>query len=528
MERAGHARSFLLALVGVLCVSSVLAMDYDCCCSIGGTSFNIVIAPPSVTIECLYQHDYFDSQWYEPYTGYAASVDICAFIPGVCGFCIPTTCGGYNDVYHISHTSQVVTNHPGCAFGNSVSITRTFAYSCGDPKQIITVSDTVPPDLFVPAARNVECVSTNGVAGPEYDINELDNWFGSARATDLCTNPTVTENVIPGTATVCSTSFTRQFVASDGCNTVTKTQAVSFVDTTPPVLLSTTGSYFTYTCDQTTSIANTNNVPTFVDQCDNYNPLNTALASTDVRYNGKCNGDYSIERTWTATDACNNQASFVQIIVVEDPDPPTVLDITGAPVTAGSNQYFEVLCTVPAPPKYLVQDACSAATNQIAYLSYEETTTGMDEFQSRYDVIRSYKAFDDCGNSIEWEIVYNVKLDTVVTLTGDNEITGAVKGSSITIRYSIAGTLCTKGYVAFDIGPAQFVSCSLGTCTANNGGLVYCLVTPGTVPASFSLVIVVPTTYAADTLQIRYSFIGSDPEAHEINNKNVDFTVIIF
>ncbi|NBL66130.1 hypothetical protein GV828_13095, partial [Flavobacterium sp. NST-5] len=43
----------------------------------------------------------------------------------------------------------------------------------------------------------------------------------------------------------------------------------------------------------------------------------------EVRNNGTCAGNYSLSRTWTATDLCGNSVSHTQIVTVEDNSAPT-------------------------------------------------------------------------------------------------------------------------------------------------------------------------------------------------------------
>ena len=307
----------LLTLTLTIFINKIQTQTEACCCD-----QYLLVAPISVQEECLYQHDHFTSQWKEDYTGYASALDACAFngVGQTCFGCNCVTPSSWSDEYTIGKSSDSYT--PGC--GNTVEISRSFCLNCGLGSrcvfQQIEVVDTIEPELLVPADATVECVSTDGIAGPEYNVNHLSNYFGSARATDLCTNPTLTEQT-QTTGNSCTLSIERTFTADDGCLTSEDSQFVYFVDTSPPLLLS--PSVQSFTCDQTNLISagNNNNIPSVIDSCDNWS--GTTPTAVDVRYDGRCTGDYSIERTWSVLDKCNNKGTFIQVIVVTDVDPPS-------------------------------------------------------------------------------------------------------------------------------------------------------------------------------------------------------------
>ncbi|WP_296378261.1 hypothetical protein, partial [Winogradskyella sp.] len=48
------------------------------------------------------------------------------------------------------------------------------------------------------------------------------------------------------------------------------------------------------------------------------------LTFEDVTTNGDCAGEYSVTRTWTATDACGNASTATQTINVIDTDAPVI------------------------------------------------------------------------------------------------------------------------------------------------------------------------------------------------------------
>jgi len=95
----------------------------------------------------------------------------------------------------------------------------------------------------------------------------------------------------------------------------------------------------------------------------------------------------------------------------------------------------------------------------LSYLSFQETRSGILDFERKYDLIRTYIASDDCGNFIEWEEVYNVTLSSNIFVFEDARVVTATKGVPFDVSYFvIVDSLCEIGYFVLDIGPATFVS----------------------------------------------------------------------
>ena len=505
----------IICLISVwLLLNTVNGQPYTLCCCGLGYRLNI---PVNVVDECLYQHDYFTDQWSQEYNGYASRTDACGncdcSLIGQCNSADSDWVPFFQDEYTLVYQRQSIQNN--C--GNTVSITRTWDSPCGSLSQVIGVVDSIAPELFIPPTRTQECVSTDGIAGPEFDINELDNYFGSARATDLCTNPTLTESIVSSNIDSCNYQIIRGFIADDQCNQTPRlTQEVHFIDSTPPVIYSiTSGSSLTFTCDQTTLYSSTNIQPTATDSCDNLNGAIPTVIS-EIKYEGRCSGEYSIERTWGVSDRCNNQGLYLQTIIVEDPDPPLVSRDGGA-YQVPENHYDISFCVIPPPSTYLLQDNCDVSVRGASYLSIKESSTGVNELESHFDVIRSYRATDDCGNYVEWEDVINVNRGSrKFTLNAPSEI-AATKGNNIVIIYLVSEISCLESYLLFDIGAAEFVSITLPNCSNGNGGNIYCPVS-GDITASVTLTIFVPTSYAPNFLEVRQSTSVSSPFEHIVGN----------
>ena len=112
---------------------------------------------------------------------------------------------------------------------------------------------------------------------------------------------------------------------------------------------------------------------------------------SEIRIDGDCPNNYTLVRTWTATDECGNSTSHVQII--------TVLDTT-APVFDGEvlPQDITVDCDAIPEADYLsATDNCSSSSEGVTIELFEDYIEG--ECQNSYTIVRTWIASDECGNS---------------------------------------------------------------------------------------------------------------------------------
>jgi hypothetical protein len=185
-------------------------------------------------------------------------------------------------------------------------ITRIWVASdcCGNTNtcsQAVTIVDTTPPAFtFCPTNRTVECGSS---------------WsFDTPTATDNCCLQGVT---IFGTFSngLCPQLITRLWVAKDCCgNTNTCSQTITVVDTTPPTL--------TCSPDKTVECGSpwTFDAPIATDNCCT-NPVVSVVGT--ITNGSPC--DYTIARTWVASDCCQNRSiPCTQKVRVLDTIPPVI------------------------------------------------------------------------------------------------------------------------------------------------------------------------------------------------------------
>ncbi|WP_156129385.1 hypothetical protein [Flavobacterium sp. AED] len=114
-------------------------------------------------------------------------------------------------------------------------------------------------------------------------------------------------------------------------------------DKTPPVI-SALPEATTINCPSIPAFA----TPTATDNC-----TLKSLTSTDVTTPGNCAGNYSVTRTWTATDDCGNTSTATQTINVHD---------VTAPVIAALPAASTINCpAVPSFAQATATDACDAS-----------------------------------------------------------------------------------------------------------------------------------------------------------------------
>src|SRR5204862_175784 len=147
----------------------------------------------------------------------------CIRVVYVCG---EQTCG-------IQNSTDACNNH---------SATRT---------QTITIVDTTPPTIGQAGAdATIECTGTPSFTAPT--------------ATDACNGATVNQLSDVTLTSGCTKTITRTWDATDACNnhSATRTQTITIVDTTPPVI-GTAGADATIECTATPSFT----APTASDAC---------------------------------------------------------------------------------------------------------------------------------------------------------------------------------------------------------------------------------------------------------------------
>jgi hypothetical protein len=244
---------------------------------------------------------------------------------------------------------------------------------CGNTstaQQIITLIDEVPPvwTLF-PADVTVECDNV-----PSNDGIEVD-W------TDNCTEVTLTydgEVIIPGT---CEDSYTieRTWTITDNCDNATSaTWTITVQDTTAPEFTA-VGESVTIECDQELPAP----FATAEDNCDD----DVEITVSPEIIPGECEAEYTMVRTYTATDNCGNTATATQTITVVDTTAP-VLDYAGGEMTLECDEEVTL-------PEVGATDNCSTVEVNMTMV------TEPGDCPQNWFEIYTWTATDACGNDSE-------------------------------------------------------------------------------------------------------------------------------
>ncbi|MEM7167829.1 MAG: LamG-like jellyroll fold domain-containing protein [Planctomycetota bacterium] len=278
-----------------------------------------------------------------------------------------------------------------CAGETTITRTWTAADECGNSAsgtQTITVIDTTPPMITIPADTSVECDADSSSAST-----------GVATATDNCSatsNITITEvdSVAVGTPCAQGSTIMRMWTATDECgNMASGVQTIMVQDTTPPDI--TAPADVTIECGMDSSSANTG-VATATDNCST--PANITITEVDSVAPGGCPGAGIIMRQWVAVDECGQSSSVIQTITVVDNTPPTLT--IPADVTIECDDDSSPANTGMAT----ATDNCTAVT----IMHSDAPTNSCPE-----TIVRTWTGTDNCGNTAS-----GVQMITVTDMNG--------------------------------------------------------------------------------------------------------------
>lgn len=281
------------------------------------------------------------------------------------------------------------TRSTGCA--GSYTITRTWRAvdACGNStsaSQVITVVDGVLP-VFSATPANVS-VSCNQI--PAVPV---------VTATDNCTQALSVVFSETSTAGSCPGNYTlsRKWTAVDSCgNIATHVQLIQVSDLSAPVF-SNVPADVQANCGAVPSVI----TPSITDNCDN----NPTLVLTVTTLPGTCPQNYTIERLWTARDACGNQSTAKQLVKISDPLAP-VLSALPTDKTVSCDQ-------IPTAATLTLSDNCDPSP----LLTYRQDTIP-GTCPSRFSLVRTWTGKDACGNTASGTQTITVQDQTAPVMVG--------------------------------------------------------------------------------------------------------------
>jgi len=125
-------------------------------------------------------------------------------------------------------------------------------------------------------------------------------------------------------------------------------------------------------------------VPIATDNCD----PSVTVTLLETRVNGTCPDTYILTRRWTAVDDCGNTRTASQRITVRDTQKPVFTSVPGN---------VTIQCTDPIPVMVLptATDNCDATVT----VTFVGQWTMNATCPGNYQIMRSWSAVDNCGNS---------------------------------------------------------------------------------------------------------------------------------
>jgi large repetitive protein len=242
----------------------------------------------------------------------------------------------------------------------------------GSVERIIHIVDTTAPTANLESEEiTVEC----GNETPAFNIV----W------SDVCDTELEISAISGIGIEGCGEVVFQTFFATDDCgNTSSVNRTIHYVDTTNP-FLNNVPADVSAECGQLPAIADV----TVTDNCDqNIEVIYSETGEQDGCY-------YNIVRTWTATDACGNETSASQTIIVGDNTAPYVVESSPSELWIECNQDIPAL-------EVLFADNCD---EELTYLPSEEVINSAD---CQYDIQRTITATDDCGNATTFTQIIHV------------------------------------------------------------------------------------------------------------------------
>ncbi|PSR12737.1 MAG: hypothetical protein C7N36_10770, partial [Bacteroidetes bacterium] len=187
-------------------------------------------------------------------------------------------------------------------------------------------------------------------------------------------------------------------------NTTVYTLFTEIIDTTPPAF-DFSPADVTIECDETAPLPE---MEAF-DSCSE-----VVYGFTEVRTDGDCPNNYTLTRTWTATDGCGNASSEVQVVTVEDTTPPVIDFIDGYINQYESGQDVFVECSEYGNISQLIANSAAAFDNcsgrvEVTYQFKDLGNFDCLEYGYAGHLVSTWTSKDDCGNvsvaTLNWFLV---------------------------------------------------------------------------------------------------------------------------
>ncbi len=278
----------------------------------------------------------------------------------------------YTSIGEAIYTDSIIVDSP-CEGSTLIYRTWTLEDGCGNittSLQIISVEDTTPPVISIPNDITLDCFSEltdSTVVGVAEVISDncSSNFWAVSHIDSVLVNDS------------CNYAIQRAWLGTDACgNVAVDTQMIFIIDDVAPV----------FNTQPADTIINCDAIPTVpeITATDNCDSAIVVLFEENI-IPGTCPNNYTIIRTWDATDKCGNTFSFSQNIIVQD---------TIAPVFNESLDTMTIGCdSIPPVPTLTASDNCDSS---VIVLFEENIIPGA--CANNYTLVRTWTATDQCGN----------------------------------------------------------------------------------------------------------------------------------
>ena len=288
-------------------------------------------------------------------------------------------------------------------YGCTETVTRTITVKANPVCSITPVGDVCPGSLNnifnAPAGAFTYAwsISGNGTINGATSGQSVSVDAGANVGTFTLTL-TITETTFPFCTSTCSLT-------------------VNVRDIEPPVI--TCVSDTTVECPAPNPLPFT--MPTAVDNCD-LNPLITVHGTVTTQ--GNCPNEYSVTRTWIATDSYSNADTCSQTIFVVDTTPPVVTAASDQTVECdGNGNTAQLNAWLASHGGATASDACGGVTwsNNFTALSDDCGETG--------SATVTFYATDDCGNVDSTSATFTIEDTTPPVVTAASDLTVECDGN---------------------------------------------------------------------------------------------------
>ena len=271
----------------------------------------------------------------------------------------------------------------GCGATGTAEVTFTATDDCGNASATtatFSIIDTIAPDFTGSAF-------TYTIACDLYDTTSLYD----IAVDDVCAFDTVFVSDIQMTSGACPNGYLRTYTALDACgNSSTHIQSVNLLDTVAPVFTDVPADYVAL-CHEDHPL----DMASAEDNC----AAEVSITVTADTTAGDCPQAYTVTRTFTAEDGCENTTTATQVIQIVDTLAPAFNEALPGDITVDCH-------AVPAADILTATDLCQ----DVDVTFTEDTTSG--SCPDAYTLTRSWSTSDDCGNTASHTQVVTVQ-DTI-------------------------------------------------------------------------------------------------------------------